>query len=119
MELNVSLRKSLAGFRCSSHKFKIETGRHLNIPREERICIYCQKINNHRIIENEHHVFFICPRYVDVRTQYLFTWYTHGNTPLDLYNLLQMSDFRTVRLLSIYIYSMYCKSIVRTTMSID
>ena len=100
--LNVSLRKSLAGFRCSSHKFKIETGRHLNIHREERICIYCQQINNYRIIEIEHHVFFICPRYVDVRTQYLFTWYIHGNTPLDLYNLLQMS--RTVKLLSIYIH---------------
>ena len=33
--------KKFAKFRCSSHNFLIETGRHLGIPREERYCQYC------------------------------------------------------------------------------
>ena len=33
--------KALARFRCSNHKFAIETGRHNNIPKTDRICAFC------------------------------------------------------------------------------
>ena len=36
-----NFRKSLASFRCSSHKLNIEIGRHYGIDKEDRICLYC------------------------------------------------------------------------------
>ena len=50
------MRKSLARFRCSSHKFDIETGRYLGIPREDRICRYYFDNFDIRIVEDELHV---------------------------------------------------------------
>ena len=59
IDIKFHLRKSLARFRCSSHKFKIEIGRHQNISREARICSFCFKADKTRLVENEYHVFFI------------------------------------------------------------
>ena len=41
-------------FRLCNHRLPIETGRWLNIPREERICIIC----NQRCIGDEFHFLF-------------------------------------------------------------
>ena len=41
MDLHFQLRKALARFRCSIHKLNVEFGRHHNINREDRICLYC------------------------------------------------------------------------------
>ena len=47
--LNIDLpfvyRKDLANFRCSSHSFMIETGRHQNIDGNLRFCQMCLKRN--------------------------------------------------------------------------
>ena len=43
----------LCRFRISAHSLIIETGRHQNIPSENRLCTNC------RIVENEYH-FFLC-----------------------------------------------------------
>ena len=58
-----NLRKSLACFRCSSHKLNIEIGRHYGIDKEDRICLYCFINEDNLIIEDEYHVFFNCLRY--------------------------------------------------------
>ena len=44
-------RISLSRFRLSSHDSAIEKGRHSNIEREQRKCIYC----NMKVIETEFH----------------------------------------------------------------
>ena len=58
-----ALRKAFARFRCSSHKFNIELGRHRGIARADRVCLYC--FNNHKflVVEDEYHVFFKCEKF--------------------------------------------------------
>ena len=47
--------RSLSKFRCSSHKLRIEVCRHVNIPREERICIHCLTSRNVLCIDCKFH----------------------------------------------------------------
>ena len=59
-------RKLITKIRCSDHSLEIEKGRHLNIPREERICKVC----NTGEVENEHHFLIKCNRYEHLKTKY-------------------------------------------------
>ena len=52
-------RQIISKFMCSSHKLHIERGRHLNIPREERLCQLCD-MNK---VEDEEHFILECPTY--------------------------------------------------------
>ena len=63
----------MAKFRCSNHQLAIETGRHapVIIDRNDRICIYCERTFDIRIVEDEYHFLIVCPAYQYVRTQYL------------------------------------------------
>ena len=49
-----NVRQSLTKFRISDHKLLIEKGRYLKIPRENRLCIKCNKL------DDEFHFFFNC-----------------------------------------------------------
>ena len=73
------LRKAFARFRCSSHKFAIETGRNRDIGRLDRICLYCFNHWDRLVVEDEYHVFFICAKYNNVREEYLYSWYQSGD----------------------------------------
>ena len=50
---NFKYRKAICQLRLSAHVLPIETGRHKNIPREERFCTLC----NSRKIGDEQHIF--------------------------------------------------------------
>ena len=50
-------RKAITKIRCSDHPLEVEKGRHLNIPRENRICKICPL----REMETEHHFLIRCP----------------------------------------------------------
>ena len=60
---NYHLRKLITKFRCSDHKLEIETGRHKNTERKQRICKTC-----HLDVENETHFLCFCPTYKSLRT---------------------------------------------------
>ena len=57
------LRKTLVKLRISCHQLRIETGRYDNIPRNERLCNFCN-CNN---IEDETHFLLDSPAYSQVR----------------------------------------------------
>ena len=56
-------RYIITRWRLSNHNLKIETGRYTKpmTPRAERKCDLCN------VIEDEHHVVFVCPTYDTVR----------------------------------------------------
>ena len=52
----------LLRFRCSNHWLNIELGRHLNVPRDDRSCRFCNKPN----IGEEYHA-FQCVAFLDLQ----------------------------------------------------
>ena len=64
---NDKLRSELAAFRLSAHNLDIERGRHINVPRENRIC----RLGSMSIGESEFHFLLVCPRYSDIRRDLL------------------------------------------------
>lgn len=54
----------------SSHNLSIESGRHRNILRNNRICEFCRSE-----IEDEYHFVLICPRYQQLRVKYIKMYY--------------------------------------------
>lgn len=53
-EKNFKNRQLIAKFRTSDHCLQIETGRYINIPRQQRLCTTCN------ILEDEYHFFLNC-----------------------------------------------------------
>ena len=64
---NDKLRTELAALRLSAHNLDIERGRHINVPRENRVCRLCSM----SMIESEFHFMVVCPRYNDIRREFL------------------------------------------------
>ena len=74
------LRKALARFRPSSHKLGMEVDRHHNINRAGRICTFCYNHSNSMHVEDGFHVFFICPKFDELRENFLSPWYRQGDS---------------------------------------
>ena len=101
-------KRSFSKFRCSNHKLTIETGRHINIPREQRICNYCLNNRNVSVIDCEFHAFFHCHKYNEVREQYLLSWYSGRMELSNFYVLMNSNCERTIRNVCIYIHHIIC-----------
>ena len=86
-------RQIISKLMCSSHTLRIETGRHQNISRDERICHLCD-LNK---IEDEDHFILECPTYNQIRQQSPIQFDNHNNTeslfhleePLDVAEFLR------------------------------
>lgn len=61
---NVAIRIQITRFRLSNHNLMIETGRHSDIPKEQRYCPFCQNK-----VETEIHFLTDCPVYNPMRTK--------------------------------------------------
>eukprot|EP00918_Siedleckia_nematoides_P055132 GHVU01120244.1.p1 GENE.GHVU01120244.1~~GHVU01120244.1.p1 ORF type:complete len:281 (-),score=3.44 GHVU01120244.1:191-1033(-) len=85
---NVKQRKALTKFRCSAHNLAIETGRHNNIPRNERVCKLCNNNN----IENEYHFTLICPALRENRLKYIPKSVTSFPNLTKLYNFCKSAN---------------------------
>ena len=105
IKLPFNIMKSYARFRCSSHKLNIETGRHFNISRNDRICLYCMMQNDLFTVEDEYHAFFHCVKYVDIRRNLLHNWYIGRTELVDFYNLMKSDDPITIHRLAVFIYN--------------
>ena len=66
--LDPNLRKSVSQIRLSCHKLPIETGRYLNIPRQDRLCTFCKYT-----VGSEKHYLMECfhPSLANLRNQFL------------------------------------------------
>ena len=64
---NGAIRRNLTCFRLSAHSLEIEVGRYSNVPRENRLCKYC----NLNVVESEYHFLLTCPKYYDLRKKYI------------------------------------------------
>ena len=53
---------AFAKLRCASHNLAIKKGRHDNIPKEERLCTFCDD----NVLEDEFHAVMICEKYKEI-----------------------------------------------------
>lgn len=74
-----------SSLKLSSHNLAIEKGRHLSIPKHERLCNFC----NTGAIEDEFHFLFSCSKYIHLRTVFERNLYTCFHTRN---NFSKMSD---------------------------
>ena len=89
--MNDYYRKIITRWRLSNHSLKIETGRYTRIPRESRVCSYCN------VVEDEEHVILRCPMYFMVRGKYQHI--TTGSTIDDILNPSKDNVIATAKLL--------------------
>ena len=102
-------RISLSKFRCASHKYNIETGRHNNIPEAERLCNFCIS-QNIEYIENEYHFLAICPQYQELRNRFLPPWFIDNPTYNKFVSLLCTTNTFYLNQLANYVYhAMKCR----------
>ena len=101
-------RSIMAKFRCSNQELAIETGRHAPaiIDRNNRICIYCERTFDIRIVEDEYHFLIVCPTYQNVRTQYLSDilakFNINNETVISI--LLKSFNENVVKVISFFLY---------------
>ena len=86
------LHKALARFRSSSQKLGIEVGRHHNINRADRICTFYYNHSNSMHVEDEFHVFFICPKFDELRENFLSPWYRQGDSRPVFFRLMKETN---------------------------
>ena len=96
-------RGGLARLRCSSHKLRIETGRHTGEPLADRVCKLCLKNRNVYVLEDEYHHVMTCPSFIELRETYLTEWITDASYETFL-NLLNATEEITVKNLASFIY---------------
>ena len=90
-----------AWFRLSSHHLAIELGRHLNIPRENRLCPYC----NQNMVENEYHFLLTCTKYYELRKQYLKKYYYQWPTINKFESLMSSKSTKTINNVARFIFA--------------
>ena len=86
-------RIALSRFRISSHDLFIERGRYKNLPRNERICKFC----NSQSVESEYHFLLVCPYYAELRNKYFKRNYCHWPN-LNKFDSLMMTNSKQITL---------------------
>jgi len=104
---NRAHRSVFAQFRCGILPLKLETGRYTQIPREFRLCIFCDE----NVVEDEMHFIFDCALYSNIRQ--LFWTKFQNISPMFINNsneekLCQFMSAEFVKVASEYIYQCYC-----------
>ena len=105
---NRAHRSVFAQLRCGILPLKIETGRYTNIPKEFRLCIFCEKNE----IEDEIHFLFECPFYNDVRLKFWPNFNSSCSNFGQLENvdkLGKMMSNELVKISSLYVYECFLK----------
>lgn len=96
---------SLSRFRLSSHNLLIETGRYNGLPRDERLCNFC----NMRKIEDEYHLLLVCPYYMELRRKYFKNYFCNWPTLNKFDQLMSTSSKKSLKNLSKFIYFAFKK----------
>ena len=90
---NYFIGRQTAKFRISDHSLTIEKGRHHGILNEDRICKQCDT----GCVEDEFHFLFVCPKYKDLREQYLPKYHTNNPNLRKFVDILHSNNGEMLR----------------------
>ena len=97
--LNERDRITLTRFRTTNHRLPIETGRWLNIDRNDRTCTLC----NSNKLGDEFHYLLECSSFHDDSRRYLGNYFTYRCNILKFRQLLQNDNVSKLRKLCTFI----------------
>ena len=80
---NFKLRNVISEIRLSTYNLFIETGRHMNIARNQRKCSKC-RLNE---IQDEYRFILVCPSFIDLINKFISNYFTHNPS---MYKFLQL-----------------------------
>ena len=95
---NVKCTNIISKLRLSAHNLAIERGRHQNVERRLRKCIYCD-INE---IEDKFHFVIVCPKYTYLRNKYINKYYINRPSMFKFVKLLNSTNVKTLNNLAIF-----------------
>jgi hypothetical protein len=104
MGIDARYLSALCRFRLRSHNLAIEVGRHRSIPRERRLCVYCDS----DLIEDEVHFLLFCSYYDELRRP-LIPYICDLNTNDAFAFLLNSTVPTIIRLVAKFIYQAFLK----------
>ena len=94
-------KSSILRFKLSVHKLGIETGRHNEIDRHLRNCQNCS-LNK---MEDEYHFLLECPKYCNLRNQFLKPYYNRRPTAFKFIQIMLSKNSEEINKLSKYIFA--------------
>ena len=86
---------SFVRFRTLNHRLPIQTGRYLNVPRNERLCTMC----NSGDLGDEFHYLLVCPHFTEVRKRFISNYYIKHPNAIKFHSL--MSTCKKTQLLKL------------------
>ena len=103
LKLSPNERALITKLRCCSLKIPVETGRWVNIPREERISHLCDND-----IGSEYHYIFECsfPNVVDIRKKHIPSYYTKYPNFQKMIGLLSLCNVPVLKNLSLLLVNL-------------
>ena len=96
---NFTYRQCLSRIRLAAHDLQVELGRRNNTPRQDRICLLCN-----RGVENEQHFLLECETLTHIREQYLPTFFLNNSNHHSLCKLMQIEHKNHLLNLCKFIY---------------
>ena len=101
---NIRHRIAMTRLRLSSHTLNIETGRHTNTDRADRLCTLCKEG-----IEDETHMLITCPMYTSLRLTYLsdFSHVLTNNTRSDHEKAIILLKNRNLEKIAHFVYEAF------------
>ena len=92
---------ALTKLRLSSHRLSIETGRWTNIPRENRLCTACNRL------EDEYHLLFECQLYNNIRCNYIKKYYRERPSMFKTVDMLKSENANMLKKLAVYVFNAF------------
>ena len=100
-------RIAMSRLRCSSHDLFIESGRYINVERENRFCKLCD-LNQ---VEDEYHFVLVCPVYSPIRELYIKKYYFEQPNQFKFSALMNSKNRKVLQNVSMFIYyAMKCRT---------
>ena len=115
---NASYRFRTSRLRISAHDLEIEHGRYKDIPRDQRLCKWCQLTLNDKRLENERHLLFECDLYATLRSKLIQSIHKSGSKLISYGNISSVNNtsnnlFKDIKLsnLSSYFFQLHSPAI--------
>ena len=98
---NNFIRIAITKLRLGSHYFMIERGRWKKLELIDRLCIFCNEI------EDEYHIVMCCKRYNNLRKKYLPKTLIDKPSMFKFVNFLNTKDIKSLKNLGLFIFNVF------------